>query len=362
MGIVTGGYLNRDFESRFAPRPNALPPDIVCSDSGGYIIGPGLELRWSQHVALVVEALYKPLHYEDAVRFQDGVVVGSAPATVVTWQFPLLARYQFSLGKFQPFVEAGPSFRATGNLNRADPSHFGVSAGFGLAADWRRLRIAPAVRYTRWAEDGPKVDVRTKPDQVELLVRLGYVPNSGRRPLGRRISLGAVVGATVSNDVRGSTTLLFDGGQFQVSSAGPAAVVGPSVEMMLLDWLSLETNAIPRSFRTVQRTILGDGTTLPEVRTDSGGTWEFPVLAKFRLRRKEVRPFVTAGPSFRLPKQELPIYGGTVGAGVELTLKYLKIAPTVRYTRWGPERPRMPGVAGSGVRRDQIRLLVGISF
>ena len=77
--------------------------------------------------------------------------IGFAPNTVVTWQFPVLVKYKFPLGRLSPFLEGGPSFRSAGNLNRSDPSHVGVSAGVGVEAQWRRLRIAPRVRYTRWA-------------------------------------------------------------------------------------------------------------------------------------------------------------------------------------------------------------------
>jgi hypothetical protein len=361
VGIVVGGYFNRDFESRYQPGPSGVP-DVVESDAGGYVIGPALELRLSESFALGVEALYKPLHYEDGVRFdQSGAVVGFAPNTVVTWQFPVLARYQFRQHNLRPFVEAGPSFRATGNLNRADPSHFGVGAGFGFAADLGRLQIAPTMRYTRWLEDGRRADVRAKQDQIELLVRFGYRQNSSLKPLGKRIALGAVVGATLSNDIRASNDRLTDGSAFQVSPAGPAPVVGPSIELMLTRRLAIEANAIPRSFRTTQRFLAPDGSVLSETRTNSGGTWEFPVLAKLRLRQQGLLPFVTVGPSFRLPKLTLPIHGGTVGLGFEAPLKGLRISPTVRYTRWASER-RPAGIADSGVRRDQIRVLVGISF
>jgi hypothetical protein len=42
VGIVVGGYFNRDFESRYQPGPSGVP-DVVESDAGGYVIGPALE-------------------------------------------------------------------------------------------------------------------------------------------------------------------------------------------------------------------------------------------------------------------------------------------------------------------------------
>ena len=365
VGVVAGGYFNSDFESRNLPGPPGFFPEIVVSDAGGYAIGPALSLQLTPDFMLEVEALYKPLHYEDGVRFRDdGVVTGFAPNTVVTWQFPVLAKYQFRQGKLRPFLEAGPSFRATGNLNSADPSHFGASAGIGFTANLRRIQISPGVRYTRWLEDGPGTDVRSKQDQVEFLIGFKYIPRLSIQPLGKRISLGMVAGATVSNDIRPEVSLADDGSMFRIIPAPPAVVIAPSIEVAIHDRLSLEFNAIPRSFRSRSELMLADGTLLRGEQGNSGGTWEFPVLGKFRLRQQGPRPFLAVGPSFRLPKHNLPVYGATIGAGVELLVKELKIAPTVRYTRWTHERAIVPGgpIIDSGVRRDQIRLLIGISF
>ena len=69
---------------------------------------------------------------------------------MLTWEFPLLAKYRFPTRRLQPLIELGPSFRATGNLNDADPSHFGITAGAGIETSLSRLKIAPVVRFTRW--------------------------------------------------------------------------------------------------------------------------------------------------------------------------------------------------------------------
>lgn len=145
LGVVVGGYANRDFD------PGSGQPD-----SGGYIVGPSFDLRFFPQLSLGVEALYKPLHFR------------VPPFTVVTWQFPVLARYKFALGRVRPLLEAGPSFRSAGNLNGTYPSHFGASVGVGFETQWQRVRIAPRVRYTRWAEDRPTQLRRTRSDQLEF--------------------------------------------------------------------------------------------------------------------------------------------------------------------------------------------------
>lgn len=173
LGIVVGGYGNTDFDAQYEVRPGFLPYTVV-SEAGGYIVGPTLQLRVRPRVSLGVEALYKPLHYKDSAAFQDGVVVGFAPATVVTWQFPILASYRLSLGRTRPFLEAGPSFRTTGNRNASDPSHFGFSAGLGAEADFSKLKIAPRARYTRWSDDGRRANVHARADQLEFLVSFTF--------------------------------------------------------------------------------------------------------------------------------------------------------------------------------------------
>jgi len=64
-----------------------------------------------------------------------------------------MVKYRFSLPILKPFVEAGPTFRTAGNLNGTSPSHHGLTAGVGVEAHAWKLKIAPQVRYLRWARD-----------------------------------------------------------------------------------------------------------------------------------------------------------------------------------------------------------------
>jgi hypothetical protein len=59
-------------------------------------------------------------------------------------------------------------------LNDADPSHVGITAGAGIETSVRRLKIAPVVRFTRWAADKRTLSSITKPNQVELLVGVSF--------------------------------------------------------------------------------------------------------------------------------------------------------------------------------------------
>ncbi len=360
FGLTAGGYANRDFYETIEPDPfPGFFPHVIQADSGGYLIGPAAEVHWSPRVSLRVEALFKPLRYHASASWRDGVLIGFAPAPVITWQFPVLTRYKFPFGRASLFVEGGPSFRSAGNLNSSNPSHTGVSAGAGLETRWRRLRITPGVRYTRWAGDdiyplAASHTARAKPDQLEFLAGFGYVPDSAGYPLGRRIALGAVIASTLSDDIRERL-----GENFHVTSSPPTVMFGPMVEFKLFSGLSLEANALPRSFRS--RTL--DLALNRIVSSHTGGTWEFPVLVKRRLTKGSARPFVVLGPSFRLPKRNNPIWGVTAGAGVEFALRRVRLAPAARYTRWGPERNRLPGTPPDrSMIYNQAQVLVGVSF
>jgi hypothetical protein len=124
-----------------------------------------VEIGISDKLSLEVNGLYRRLHLR------------TGPDVVVTWEIPVLAKYKFNYSAVKPFVELGPSFRPTGNLN-AYPSHYGISSGAGVEAYMRRLRFTPTVRYTRWAADnrpfGSPEQPFTKLDQVEVLVGISF--------------------------------------------------------------------------------------------------------------------------------------------------------------------------------------------
>ncbi len=123
------------------------------------------EFLLTERLSLEVNGLYRRLHFRDR------------PEVVVTWQIPALAKYRLTNGPLAPFVEAGPSFRLSGNRNNTAPSAIGTTAGAGLEWRARWLRLTPTLRYTRWAADGPGVGAsppRTKRDQVELLVGFSF--------------------------------------------------------------------------------------------------------------------------------------------------------------------------------------------
>jgi hypothetical protein len=288
-----------------------------------------------------------------------------SPANVVTWEIPVLAKYRFSGHKWNPFVAAGPAFRTTGNLNFA-PSHHGVAAGFGVETRWREWNIAPQVRYTRWAEDSFAGSPRSALNQVEFLIAATHGSGSPQRALGSRLSLGALYGWGLTNDLHSYsqtfTYIVVDGSTYTPVSESQNvtglrdSVVGPTLEIALAKHFSVEADALHKPLRYVATTIPGDAPPTKPYTITARNSWQFPVLAKYRLRFGNVNPFIEAGPSFRVQAHYLSNHGATAGAGVEMHWRALHVAPRLRFTHWGPSGPYESYFA-----RNEAVLLIGMS-
>src|SRR5260370_32221195 len=64
-----------------------------CSTSKDYIVGPMMELGLPFHLSVEIDGLYRPLNFTSAAVNPDGSLNSVLPATVVTWEFPVLAKY-----------------------------------------------------------------------------------------------------------------------------------------------------------------------------------------------------------------------------------------------------------------------------
>ncbi len=180
FGIIGGAALTDAFgheSTGFVAGPNGIEPTLSRSYSTlkDYAIGPMFDvvLPW-RGLSVEIDALYRPMNLTMAGVRPDGSLHSISPATVVTWELPALAKYKFRSGSLKPFIEIGPAFRVSGNLNDASPSTYGGTAGMGVEAHVSKLRIGPVVRYTRWASDADYAGSRTRRNQVELLVGLFF--------------------------------------------------------------------------------------------------------------------------------------------------------------------------------------------
>jgi hypothetical protein len=111
------------------------------------IVGPVLEIHVPRHLSVELDGLYRPLWEHNKTLLDNGTVYSSVIYTeTATWEFPVLAKYRFRLGRVNPFAQAGPSFRLPVRSLSAD----GITAGAGVEMHWHALHIAPTFRFTRW--------------------------------------------------------------------------------------------------------------------------------------------------------------------------------------------------------------------
>ena len=380
VGFVGGASLTQDFQNASLGYGN-LPVLVSYSTPKRLVAGAMLDVTLPLHFSVEVDGLYHELEFTQSAVLPKGTLNSVSPAPVVTWEFPILAKYRFSLPALSPFIEAGPSFRAAGNLNGTSPSNHGLTIGAGIEKQLWKIRVAPQLRYTRWTRDTGGYPV-TKPDQLELLV--GFSANSGPdwHPWGHRVSFGAVLGTNLTDDFRnisfGDTieafapngTATYTRATFLSYSGPKSFLAGPMIDLQLPHQLSLEVDAIHRPVKSVNKVIVPGGSSSFPVDDFSSSytvtTWQFPVLAKckfaFPFAEHFPKLFVEAGPSFRLSQQVksgyLSNYGVTGGLGIAAHVRALKIAPVVRYSHWGSDNP--PG--SSETLRNEVQLLIGFSF
>ena len=170
-GIVGGGTLTQDFQNQ------TIGDQKITSTPIRWMGGGMIELRLPFHLAVEADGLYHELKYTVVFLNPNGPPSGPSLAHPVTWEFPVMAKYRFSLPKMKssirPLVEGGPIFRTAGDLNGARPSNHGFTAGAGVELRAWKLRVAPQLRYTRWAAD-PFSFAPTVPNQVELLASVSF--------------------------------------------------------------------------------------------------------------------------------------------------------------------------------------------
>lgn len=118
--------------------------------------------------SLEVDAVYRPIreHYTTTGAFSGQTYSQSGDSSFTTWQLPVMANYKLPLSlwgdRARPFAETGPSFRISGSV-----THFGFTVGGGVSTHVGPVKIAPAIRYTKWQAD-PLGQVKS--DEANLLV------------------------------------------------------------------------------------------------------------------------------------------------------------------------------------------------
>jgi hypothetical protein len=143
---------------------------------------------------------------------------------------------------------------------------------------------------------------------------------------------------------------------------GRRYVIGAAVEAELINRIAVEGNALYSRF--------GSSLGLAGGQRIRGDAWSFPVLGKYYLAGRDnlVRPFAAGGVEFRKiwfdssrrprgfggDSSDLGI-GAVASGGVALRAWRLKVAPEIRYTRWG-------GDNFPATNDHQVQVLLGIGF
>lgn len=146
--------------------------------------------------------------------------------------------------------------------------------------------------------------------------------------------------------------------------------IGGSVEIKLPANFAIEANLLYKRLRSNSSYTFPDG---PYISTSKGESLELPVIGKYYFRTtRGWRPFLGTGWALRRTWQETETrqnsgrdlfsrpsdigVGAVVSTGARYQYHRVKLAPELRYTRWGTgnEFPRR--------NPNQLELLFGVSF
>jgi hypothetical protein len=184
---------------------------------------------------------------------------------------------------------------------------------------------------------------------------------------GQLFSAGVKIGVPLTDPFANSTTQT-NGGLFSYQSYSDAKkyIVGPMVELHLPFGFSINADGLYRPLRLVEARTSTVQTSGNGVTSADYGSWEVTPVLRYRfLHTPIVKPFAEGGPSFRWVSAPLDQYlsskGFTLGAGVEVKLWKLAIAPELRVTRWGSDH-NLVATFPLQTGQNQAEFLVGVSF
>jgi hypothetical protein len=172
VGVIGGARLTNDVLLFPAPEANGVSTEAAFKlASRFYDVGPMIEICLTHGFAVELDALYHRQGFFSA--FYHDTVYYTSRERDNNWEFPLLLKYKLRFPVLNPIVEAGVAPRTisgrvvsagqTDLFGLGPPSPFGPSvplsysptvgfvAGGGLQFNLGHLRLAPQVRYTRWA-------------------------------------------------------------------------------------------------------------------------------------------------------------------------------------------------------------------
>ena len=171
---------------------------------------------------------------------------------------------------------------------------------------------------------------------------------------GQRLYWGVIGGTGLTLDFPGydvSTPADANGNALNVQRMpGPRSfIVGGLLEVQLVSNFAIEADILYRPLpgTSVNTIFPATGPTVTNrYNFPAANTWEFPLMLKWSLpspmRWGRIRPFLEGGPAFRTSQDDVDAqpsqFGLTAGVGAAIHLGRVRVAPTIRYTRWNSER------------------------
>lgn len=198
-----------------------------------------------------------------------------------------------------------------------------------------------------------------------LTTLIAPIPALAQPAIGHIVSIGMTGGAGLTDAFSSETAMGVDTFAHAFSGSNDY-IVGPAIEIHLPLNLSVQFDSLYRPLNpTITNTIFPNTVFTTSATLNS---WEFPLLAKYRLPMHLIKPFLEAGPSFRRVQSfagdspHLSRAGFTAGGGVEFRLGPIKIAPEIRYTRWGSDSNLSSSAFNPEFNVNQAEGLVGLLF
>jgi len=183
---------------------------------------------------------------------------------------------------------------------------------------------------------------------------------AGSTACAQPFSVGVAAGVPLTNGLSDVTQAGF-GLVTRTYSDSKLYIIGPMVEVRLPLGIAIEADGLYRPVASSMNLQVLPGPVYHY--SENVVTWEFPILGKYRFPLMPIlKPFLEAGPTLRKTGSGLSGVSGkgaTIGTGIELKVAKLRIAPELRYTRWGSDA--QPPV-GPPSKQDQVEFLVGFSF
>jgi opacity protein-like surface antigen len=165
-------------------------------------------------------------------------------------------------------------------------------------------------------------------------------------------------------------------------------IVGLTGELHLPLGFSVELDVLYRHLNYQSSTQVAGVTTTTTSGATTGNTWEFPLLAKYRLGTKVLHPYLDGGVAWDTLQgltqtirstvlgaassttatssnpselQHNSTRGYVAGAGLDIKFLVIHIQPEIRYTRWGAQHFLDPAALLHS-NQNQGEFLLGITF